>query len=76
MTVVGAGRVGAEVGRLAKAFGMTVIAVVNRPSPDRKAMLHADEVCGPQELEDAVARADCVTLCTPHTAETEGMIGA
>ncbi|MBM9593028.1 D-2-hydroxyacid dehydrogenase [Roseitranquillus sediminis] len=76
MAVVGAGRVGAEVGRLAKAFGMHVLSVVNRPSPERAAELHADEVMGPDRLVDAVSRADCVTLCAPHTSDTENMIDA
>ena len=76
MTIVGAGRVGAEVGRLAKAFGMKVLAVVNRPSPARAAELHADEVLGRDGLEAAIATADCITVCTPHTPETEGMIDA
>ena len=76
MIVVGAGRVGAEVGRLAKAFGMTVIAVVNRPSPERRLELHADVMIGPEDLQDAIGRADCITLCTPHTPQTEGLISA
>ena len=76
MTVIGAGQVGAEVGRLARAFGMTVLAVVNRPSPDRKQALHADQVFGPSQLEEAVSRADCIALCTPHTPQTERMIDA
>lgn len=76
IAVVGAGKVGAEVGRLARAFGMTVIAVVRRADPARAQELNADEVCGPECLSDVVARADCVTLCTPHTPETEGMIDA
>ncbi len=76
MTVVGAGRVGAEVGRLARAFGMRVLSVVNRPSPDRAAELHADEVMGPEQLVEAISRADCVTLCAPHTNATENMIDA
>ena len=30
----------------------------------------------PAALHDALAAADCVVLCAPHTPETEGMIGA
>lgn len=76
MVVVGAGKVGAEVGRLARSFGMTVIAVVRSADPGRAAELNADQVLGPERMADAIARADCVTLCTPHTPETEGMIDA
>jgi phosphoglycerate dehydrogenase-like enzyme len=76
MAIVGAGKVGAEVGRLARAFGMRVLSVVRRADPGRAAELHADEVHGPEALAEVVARADCVVLCTPHTPETEGMISA
>ena len=76
MAVVGAGRVGAEVGRLAHAFGMRVLSVVNRPAPERAAELHADEIMGSDRLADAISRADCVTVCAPHTNETENMINA
>ncbi len=74
LLVVGAGKVGAEVGRFAQAFGMTVIALVRRPSDDRRAELHADEVLGLDRLEEAVARADAVVLAAPHTPATEGII--
>lgn len=76
MAVVGAGKVGAEVGRLARAFGMHVIAVVARPDPARADDLNADEVCGPDALADVAARADCIAVCAPHTPETENMISA
>ncbi|TCR65335.1 D-2-hydroxyacid dehydrogenase [Bosea sp. BK604] len=74
LLVVGAGKVGAEVGRFAKAFGMTVLALVRRPSQDRRTELHADEVHGLGELERLVARADAVVLAAPHTPATDGMI--
>ncbi len=76
MAIVGAGKVGTEIGRLARAFGMKVIAVVRDADPARADALNADEVCGPDVLADVVARSDCVTLCAPHTPETEGMINA
>lgn len=76
LLVVGAGKVGAEVGRFAKAFGMTVLALVRQPSQDRRAELHADEVHGLDALERLVARADAVVLAAPHTPETEGMISS
>jgi len=76
MVIIGAGKVGAEVGRLARAFGMKVIAVVRNAAPARAAALNADEVHGPETMAEAVARADCVTICTPHTPETENMVNA
>jgi phosphoglycerate dehydrogenase-like enzyme len=74
LLVVGAGKVGAEVGRLAKAFGMTVLAVVRSPSDARRAELHADEVHGLDSLEQVIPRADAIVVAAPHTPATEGMI--
>jgi phosphoglycerate dehydrogenase-like enzyme len=76
MTIVGAGKVGAEVARLARSFGMRILSVVNRPAPERAAELHADEVIGSDQLAYAIEQADCVTLCMPHTPDTENMIDA
>lgn len=76
LLVVGAGKVGSETGRLARAFGMRVIAVVRRPAPDRLAELHADEVFGLDALPDLVGRADAMVLATPHTPATEGIVSA
>jgi len=75
LLVVGAGKVGAEVGRFAKTFGMTVLAMVRRPSDDRRAALHADEVHGLDALNEIVSRADAIVIAAPHTPTTEGMIG-
>ncbi len=74
LLVVGAGKVGAEVGRFAQAFGMTVTALVRRPSDDRRAELHANAVHGLDALERLVADADAIVLAAPHTPATEGII--
>ncbi len=76
MTIVGAGQVGAQVGKAACAFGLNVIAVVNRPDPSRAEQLHAYRVCGQGELHEALAAADYVVLATPHTPQTEKLIDA
>ena len=75
MVVVGAGQVGAQVGKVAHALGLRVRAVVNRPAPSRAAELNADEVFGPDRLLEALRGADHVVLCTPHTPSTDRMIG-
>ncbi|HEV7258658.1 MAG TPA: D-2-hydroxyacid dehydrogenase [Bosea sp. (in: a-proteobacteria)] len=74
LLVVGAGKVGAEIGRLARAFDMRVVSLVRHPHDDRCDELHADEVRGLDALDMAVAAADAVVLAAPHTPETEGMI--
>jgi len=62
MAIVGAGKVGAEVGRFAKTFGIHVTALVSNPRPGRAAELNADAVHGPDFLLAALAQADYVVL--------------
>jgi phosphoglycerate dehydrogenase-like enzyme len=61
VAVVGYGKVGREVGRMAEALGMTVLGVGR---------------ANVGELPALLPRADYLVLAAPHTAETEGMIGA
>ncbi|MCX7323533.1 MAG: D-2-hydroxyacid dehydrogenase [Hyphomicrobiales bacterium] len=75
LLVVGSGKVGSEVGRLAGAFGMRVEAIVRRPGPDRSAELNADAVFGLDRLDEAVGRADAIVLAAPHTPLTDGLFG-
>jgi len=72
--VIGAGHIGAEVGRLAKAFGCRVLATRRSATGVRPAPF-ADEVHPPSALLDLLPRCDYVALCVPLTAETRGMIG-
>ncbi len=76
LLVVGAGRIGAEVARLGRAFGLRTTCIVNRPAPERAAELHADAVAGPEALAGLLPTADFVVLAMPHTPQTEGMIDA
>ena len=76
LTIIGAGQVGTRVASLARAFNMRVKAVVNRPSPERREALFADEVFGQADLKAAVRDADYIVLATPHTPQTETMIDA
>ena len=76
MTIVGAGKVGAEVARLARSFGMRILSVVNKPAPERAAELTPMRSLGSDQLAYAIEQADCVTLCMPHTPVTENMIDA
>ena len=71
MLIVGAGGIGAEVARLAKAFAMTVLATdARRTSPPPS----VDELYGPDQLDRLLPRADFVVLTVPHTPETEGFM--
>ncbi len=62
--VVGMGRIGAAVGRIAEAFGMRVLS--HRRSPD-PASVHLDHL---------LQESDVISLHCPLTAETHGLIDA
>ena len=68
LVIVGYGRIGKEVGRLAKAIGLKVIGVRKRPSPCR----YADEVVSNCDLRNALGKADFILNVLPLTRETRG----
>jgi phosphoglycerate dehydrogenase-like enzyme len=71
MVIVGLGGIGTEVARLARAFGMIVLATdARRTSPPPG----VDELHGPDQLDSLLPRADFVVLTVPHTPETEGLM--
>lgn len=69
--LVGAGRIGSEVGRRARAFGMRVIAFDPYLSDEEARARQIERV----SLEDLLRRADVVSLHVPLTDSTAGMIG-
>ncbi|ARS91799.1 phosphoglycerate dehydrogenase [Natrarchaeobaculum aegyptiacum] len=68
--VVGLGRVGQEVAKKLDSLGMDVVAFDPYISEDRAARIGAELV----DLEACLERADFLTIHTPLTPETEGMI--
>lgn len=76
MAVIGPGRIGREVARIARAFRMRVVALGRDPSPTRAETLGVDRLYARGELHDMLAEADCLVLCAPHTPETDGILGA
>ncbi len=76
LVIVGVGRVGVEVARLGKAFGMRVVGVKRSTLGIDPAELHLDALFAPGELHRALAEAENLVLIAPHTPETEHMIGA
>lgn len=74
IAIIGAGKIGTQTARIAKAFGMRAIGVVANPSPARAAAMGLDALHGNDALRQVLAEADAVVLSTPHTPQTEKMI--
>jgi D-3-phosphoglycerate dehydrogenase len=72
LLIVGVGRIGGEVAARAQAFGMDVAAYDPYVSDDRFRALKVRRLA---TLEEGLDTADVVTVHTPLTEETEGMIG-
>jgi glyoxylate/hydroxypyruvate reductase len=71
--IVGLGSIGREVAQKANAFGMRVIGTRRDPA---KAVEAVDLLFPVSELAKHLPEADYLVLSTPHTPETEGLIGA
>jgi D-3-phosphoglycerate dehydrogenase / 2-oxoglutarate reductase len=70
--LVGAGRIGGEVARRARAFDMDIVAYDPYLAPERAEALEI-ELC---TLDDVLERADVISLHVPLTDSTKGLIGA
>ena len=71
--IVGVGRIGGEVATRAHAFGMTLVGYDPYISDDRFASLRVHRCT---TLNDLLGSSDFITVHTPLTAETTGLIGA
>ena len=69
--IIGSGSVGAELARLARSIGMTVLAWTFNPTPDRAERLGVTYV----ELDDLLERSDVVSLNVRLSEDTRYMIG-
>lgn len=72
--IVGLGSIGNEVARLAKAFGMRVIAIrrsAKRGTPAK----YVDKLLPRKQLQELLMESDFVVLTLPYTLETDRMIG-
>ncbi|MFF6888495.1 D-2-hydroxyacid dehydrogenase [Streptomyces sp. NPDC012421] len=77
--IIGYGRIGQEIGRLARAFGMNVIGM--RRGAARTGERYGDaadetgaEVVGPDGLHDLLGRSDYVVLTVPYTDATHHLL--
>jgi D-3-phosphoglycerate dehydrogenase len=69
--LIGAGRIGGEVAKRCRAFGMDVVAYDPYMTDERAAELQVERA----ELDDVLARADVISLHVPLTEATSGLIG-
>lgn len=76
LAIVGPGRIGREVARIGKAFGMRVVAMGSRGGEERLAELGVDALFARDQLHQMLSLADVVVLSCPHTPETENLIDA
>lgn len=72
LAIIGLGRVGRDVARLAKAFDMRVIG--NRRDPTKE-IDYIDHLYPPKEITPLLRHADFLLLAVPHTPETQTLIG-
>ncbi|MBI1257003.1 MAG: D-2-hydroxyacid dehydrogenase [Chloroflexi bacterium] len=74
VAIIGLGKIGREIARLAKPFEMRVIG--NRRSGTETAVAYVDQLYAPNELTPLLTQANYLVLSVPHTPQTEGLIGA
>jgi phosphoglycerate dehydrogenase-like enzyme len=70
--IVGLGRIGAQVARMAKLFDARVLATGRTLTPERARDAGAEAV----SLEDLLRQSDIVSIHCPLSQQTRGMIGA
>ena len=72
--IVGLGHIGREVARLAKAFGMRVVATRRSARQSQRAR-YVDRLFAPDQLLQLLSESDFVVLTLPLTKETHKIIG-
>ncbi len=70
--IIGLGGIGKETARLAKAFGMNILATRKKSSGVEE---NVDELFDLTNFRDGLRRADYVVLSLPLTSESRGLIG-
>src|SRR5438034_10663181 len=70
--IIGLGRIGRAVAVRARAFGMRIVAHDPFIAPDQARDLEIESA----SMDDVFSRADFLTVHTPLTSETRGLIGA
>ncbi len=66
--IIGFGKIGKAVAKIAAAFGMKIIACTNHPAPFENVVFSS--------VDELLAKSDFVSIHCPLTPETEGMVNA
>lgn len=74
LAIVGPGKIGRQVAKIGRCFGMRVVGMARTAGPGRAAELGLDALYPRDDLHAMLATADAVVLSCPHTPETEGLI--
>jgi len=74
LVTIGAGDLARGCARLARAFDMRIIAVAREPAKARAHNALFDTIRPITELHAAIAEADAVVACVPHTPATERLL--
>jgi glyoxylate/hydroxypyruvate reductase A len=72
--IIGVGRVGGTVAKMAKTFGVRTLGV--RRTSNGPSSSDVDTTYPPDGLREVLRQSHYLALCVPHTSETIGMIGA
>ena len=78
LAIIGLGVTGIEVAKRAKAFGMKVEAITKHPftkTEGSNKKYFVDSINGIDKLPEILSNSDIISIHTPLTNETEGMIG-
>ena len=73
--LIGYGKIGREIGRVARCFGLRVVATKKEVRVDEQGDDPAERVYAVEDIRDMLPQCDYVVACLPLTPETNGMIG-
>ncbi len=74
--IVGGGRIGREVARVARTLDARAVGVVRTLDGRRAADLGMDALCPVEHIDDVLPTVDYLVLCLPHTADTYHLLSA
>lgn len=73
--IIGYGKIGQEIGRIAKCFGMKVVGVKRDVSKREDLNFYPDELLSIEKIDNVLKEADIIVISLPLTPETLDLIG-